>query len=460
MQCTAPLRHVAVGAMAVLAIACAKSPADGAATNGASTTDAERQVILISVDGLTTTDYLQPDSGLRVPNLQALAAAGCPADGMTGIFPTVTYPSHTSMITGQPPSVHGVYTNTPLDPFGAQNGGWFYYADKITSPTLWQVLRDAGHSTAAISWPVTVGAPVDFLLPEYGPVRHAEAVSLSAALSTPGLFREMIAVDSVHRPMTDAWRTNATVAILHTRHPDLLALHLSDLDGAQHANGPHTPKAHAALEVIDSLIGVIRTAVRDAGRDASTAWVIVSDHGFLGVTQLVNPMVLLRDAGLITTNADGKLTDWKVYMHNGGGSFFLEARDPADSASIAKATALMQTLAADPLNGIAKVYTPDDLRGMNAAPDAFLALGARDGYAFGSALQGAVRTKVAPSGKHGYDPSIPELRPSFILSGAGVQPCELREGVNIVDVAPTVAALLGVSMTGTAGTDVNARTRP
>jgi len=31
---------------------------------------------------------------------------------MTGIFLTVTYRNHTSMITGQPPSVHGIYTNT------------------------------------------------------------------------------------------------------------------------------------------------------------------------------------------------------------------------------------------------------------------------------------------------------------------------------------------------------------
>ena len=256
--CTTKLPVAAcVAALTIAALtisACAKSSAGAA----------ERQVILISVDGLTTTDYLHPDSGLQVPNLQALAANGCAANGMTGIFPTVTYPSHTSMITGQPPSVHGIYTNTPLDPFGVQNGGWFYYADKIKSPTLWQLLRDAGRTTAAISWPVTVGAPVDYLLPEYGPVRNAESVSLSSALSTPGLFHEMIAVDSVHRPMTDAWRTNAAVAILATRHPDLLALHLSDLDAAQHANGPHTPQAHATLQTIDSLIGVIRTAVRNA----------------------------------------------------------------------------------------------------------------------------------------------------------------------------------------------------
>lgn len=443
---------VSIGALCVaglLATGCAETPAAN-----------DRQVILISVDGLTTADYLNPDNGLSIPNLQALRDNGCAANGMTGVFPTTTYPSHTAMITGQPPAVHGIYTNTPLDPFNIQPGAWFFYADRITAPTLWQVLREAGKTTAAISWPVTVGAEVDYLLPEFGPVRTPETVALSAALSTPGLFREMIAVDSVNRPMIDTWRTNATVAILNTRHPDLLALHLSDLDAAQHAGGPHTEQAHTTLEKIDSLIGVLRTAVSDAGRADQTAWVIVSDHGFLPTTQQINPMVVLRDAGLITTDASGRITDWKVFMNNGSGSAFLEVRDPNDAASIAKATELMQTLAADPANGIAKVYTRDELKAMQASPIAFLGLGAQKGFAIGGNVTGDVLMTTSQVGKHGFDPSIPELRPAMILSGAGVQTCQLKEGVNIVDVAPTVAGLLGVPMTGITGRDVNTPPTP
>jgi predicted AlkP superfamily pyrophosphatase or phosphodiesterase len=416
---------------------------------------AKREVILISIDGMTAMDYLHPDGGLKIPNLQALAEQGCKANGMAGIFPTVTYPSHTAMITGQPSSVHGIYTNTPLDPFGRENGGWYYYADKIKSPTLWQLLRKAGLKTAAVSWPVTVGAGIDYLLPEYRPVRSPEDVSLMSALSTPGLFREMIKLDSTDSPMGDAWRTKATIKILDEHHPDLLALHLSDLDAAQHRYGPHTPESHAALEKIDAQIGAIRNAVAASGRAAQTAWVVVSDHGFLRDSLVVNPMVALRDAGLINTNAAGKLVDWKVFIDNEGGSAFLEVRDPKDVVSIAKATEVMRKLAADPANGIAKVYTPEDLKAMHANPTAFLGLEAARGFAIGSDLEGAI---VAPSttlGKHGYNPDIPELRPAMILSGAGVHPCQLREGVRIVDVGPTVAALLGVSMPDVAGRNVN-----
>ena len=421
-----------------------------------------QHVILISVDGMTPVEYLHPDEHhLQIPNLRALAATGCPADGMTGVFPASTYPSHTSMITGQTPAVHGVISNTPIDPLNLENGGWYYYFDKIEVPTLWQRLQEAHLETAAVSWPVTVGAPVNLLLPEYRPVRDDEDRSLMRVLSTPGLFREMEALSPGLIPMTDEWRTNAVVKLITTRKPALLALHLSDLDEEQHKYGPHTPQTHAQLETIDTEIGKIRAAVQAAGIADQTAFVIVSDHGFLPLDKLVHPTVLLHDAGLITTDKAGKVTSWKVYFRNHTGSMFLEAKDPNDTESIAKATELMRKLAADPANGIAKIDTPADLKVMGADPGAFLALEAAKGYGIGSDLTGPVVTQL-PSvhGAHGYNPSVPEMRPSMILSGAGIDRCQLLEGVSITDVGPTAAALLGVSMPGTAGHNVNVPHKP
>ncbi len=207
-----------------------------------------KQVILISVDGMTPAEYEEADAhGLKIPNLRALMSTGCASHGVLSVFPASTYPSHTAMITGQPPAVHGVISNTPMDPFNLEFGGWYYYTEKIKTPTLWQALHTAHLKTAAVSWPVTVGADVDFLLPEYRPVRTEEDIALMRVLSTPGLFREMQAVNTTDRPMSDEWRTDAVIAILRTREPALLALHLSDLDEAQHKYGPHTPESHAEL---------------------------------------------------------------------------------------------------------------------------------------------------------------------------------------------------------------------
>ncbi|MBS1821557.1 MAG: alkaline phosphatase family protein [Acidobacteria bacterium] len=411
-------------------------------------------VILISVDGMTPAEYTDADAhGLKIPNLRALKGAGCSSPGVTGVFPASTYPSHTAMITGQPPAVHGVISNTPMDPFNLEFGGWYYYADKIKSPTLWQALHAARLKTAAVSWPVTVGADVDYLLPEYRPVRTDEDIALMRVLSTPRLFAEMQKENTTARPMSDDWRTDAVIAILRTRRPSLMALHLSELDEAQHRYGPHTAESHAELERIDAQIGKIRAYVEQSGRARETTWVIVSDHGFLSVEKLFHPLVALREAGLIATDKNGRLTDWKVYQRNLTGSVFFEAKDPNDRASIEKATEIIRALAADPANGIAHVYTADDLKAMGADPLAFLALDPVKGFGFGSNLMGPQVTNSASKGAHGYSPQVPEMRSSLILSGAGVERCSALEGVSIEDIGPTAAALLGASIPGAQGHD-------
>jgi predicted AlkP superfamily pyrophosphatase or phosphodiesterase len=409
---------------------------------------AARQVIVISIDGMTPAEYEETAAHqLKIPTLSAMRTAGCASPGVLGELPASTYPNHTSMVTGVSPALHGVVSNTPIDPFNLENGGWYYYADKIQVPAIWQAMRHAGIKTAAVSWPVTVGAEVDFLLPEYRPVRTEEDAALMRAISTPGLFREAEAAGKGLGPkMGDAWRTAAAIDILKNHQPRILFLHLSGLDEAQHKYGPHTPETHAELETLDGYVGKIRAFVEASGKGKDTAWMIVSDHGFLGVSKVMNPMAALREAGLITTDANGKVTAWKVYPRNSTGSFFLDAKDKTDRESIAKATAVMQELAKDPANGIAKIDTVEDLKQQGTDPDAFLAVEAARGFGFGNAIVGELRTASPQKGAHGYSPSLPELHSSLILFGAGVARCESLPNARIVDIGPTAAALLGVTM--------------
>src|SRR5437773_821040 len=76
-----------------------------------------RYAIVISIDGLMPDTYLAPDRlGLKVPTLRALAAAGLACDGARPVFPTVTYPNHTTIATGVPPALHGIVGNETFDP--------------------------------------------------------------------------------------------------------------------------------------------------------------------------------------------------------------------------------------------------------------------------------------------------------------------------------------------------------
>jgi predicted AlkP superfamily pyrophosphatase or phosphodiesterase len=407
-----------------------------------------RRLIVISVDGMLPADSYRPsDHNLKLPNLEKLIQRGCASPGVEAVFPSSTYPDHTTMVTGVLPAVHQIVSNTPLDPLGMESGGWYYYAEQIAVETLYQAADKAHLKTAAVSWPVTVGAKIDYLIPEYRPVMTREDREMMHVLSTPGMFEASEKAAAAYSPvMGDAWRTAAFIYILDTHNPDLMLLHLSGLDEMQHHYGPHSRESHAELERIDGYLGKILSAVQESNRAENTALMIVSDHGFMAYTKKINPMIALRDAGLIATDSNGRVTNWKVYMRRASGSAFFEAKDSEDTESIAKATAIIKDLAMNPANGISKVYTKSEINAKGADPEAFLAIGAARGFVIGAALNGALVTENPVAGAHGYDPLLPELHASMILAGSGVPLCTSLDNARMIDIAPTAAALLGIPM--------------
>src|SRR3972149_4786649 len=73
---------------------------------------ARPRVVLLSVDGLWARDLERAESaGVRLPVLDSLRRAGALAAGVVGSVPSVTFPSHTTMITGVRPARHGIYSN-------------------------------------------------------------------------------------------------------------------------------------------------------------------------------------------------------------------------------------------------------------------------------------------------------------------------------------------------------------
>src|ERR1700744_2762968 len=99
-----------------------------------------KYVILISIDGSRPDFYKENSWG--TPNLHQLKNAGVYADGARSVFPSVTYPSHTTIITGALPATHGVYYNERFDPDGP--GRWYWEENLIKSPTLWDAVHKAG----------------------------------------------------------------------------------------------------------------------------------------------------------------------------------------------------------------------------------------------------------------------------------------------------------------------------
>lgn len=411
-------------------------------------------VLMISVDGLKPEYVLDADAhALKIPFLRSLVREGAYARGVTGVWPTVTYPSHTTLLTGVSPAEHGIYNNLEFDPKNTFANAWYWYAQAIRAPTLWQAAHEAKLCTASIGWPVSVGATaVDYLIPEYWRVARLTDVDpsdalLLAAISRPeGLLQKMQARLGPYMrgndpsPLGDEIKTRFALDILRTYKPNFMTIHLSSLDLEQHGHGPFSNEAYADLEVIDAQLAQLFAASR--ANDPNAIALVVSDHGFVRVTHKVNLMQPFLRAGLI--ESDGS---WKAQPWSGAGMAAVMLHDPADSKTEAQVRDLLRDLKADPNNGIAEVLERDAIKQRGAFPGAsFLVVMKLGYYALADASSPLVSSVSGTPGSHGFSPEYPEMRAAFFIQGRGIARGRDLGLIDMRQIAPTVAQLLGVRL--------------
>jgi len=257
-------------------------------------------LVMISVDGMRPDYVTAADAhGAKIPRLRRFMKEGSYAVGVVGVVPTVTYPSHTTLVTGVWPAKHGILGNTTFDPLQKNYQGWYWYTQDIRVPTLWDLAEQAGRTTASIQWPVTVGAHITWNIPEFWRANTDDDAKLLRAVSTAGLLADLEKEVGAYPAginasvETDELRGKYAQWILEKKRPALLTLHLIALDHIEHETGVFSPEDMAILERIDAVIGNVRdTAERMApGR---THIAVVSDHGFAKTDTQLNLLSLFR----------------------------------------------------------------------------------------------------------------------------------------------------------------------
>ena len=414
-------------------------------------------VVLISIDGLKPDYVLEADKhGLKIPNLRRLVAEGGHASGVTGVLPTVTYPSHTTMVTGVAPAKHGVIANSPFDPYSKNLNGWYWYSEDIKVPTLWDACAKARLTTGSVDWPVTVGANITFNIVQYWRAENAEDRKLIRALSTQGLLTEAEGALGAYTDGNDysvagdIRRAAFAVYLLDKKKPHFMLSYFGSLDEEEHKTGPYSAETFATLERIDSIVGQIRAAAEKIGGGRAIICV-VSDHGFKLTDKEVNLNSALRQAGLIVLNEQGKLKSWRAFAWYGGGSAGVMLRDESDDEARRMSADVLNRLASDASSGVAKVVDRAGARLLGGFPDAAFVVTLRPGYRLGTQLQGPVTAAVRPGGTHGYAPDVREMDSSFFIAGPGVAAGRDLGQIDMRDIAPTMAALMGVVLASAEG---------
>jgi predicted AlkP superfamily pyrophosphatase or phosphodiesterase len=413
-------------------------------------TPPSKYVILISVDGFRPEFYQDP--AWATPNLQQMAAQGVYAQGVRSVFPSVTYPSHTTILTGALPARHGIYYNSPFEKEG-QTGKWYWEESLIQTETLWDAAKKAGLKTASLHWPVSLGAPVDYNIPEvWATGKDVERTLPMRQQATPkGLMEELeqkatgtLSAQDLNSDFLVLDQNLARMAsyLIQTYKPNLTTIHLLCVDHFAHEEGRQGPKVSKAVASADMAIGQIVEAVKRAGIKDSTAIIVTGDHGFVDIHTVLAPNVWLAQKGILEKSSNRG--NWKAAFHTSGAAAFLYLKDKKDTKTLQQVRALLQGLPATQKK-LFRVIERAELDLIGADPEVALALSPVPGVSMSSTAQGeAVRS--GSGGTHGFFPDFDQIQTGFVAYGAGLAKGKRIPVMGLEDIAPLICQLLGISL--------------
>ena len=253
--------------------------------------------MVISLDGFPA--YALNDPRLPIPTLRKLAREGAAATAMQPINPTVTWPNHTTMVTGVDASHHQVLFNGLLTRNQADHSiaiePWRNKDLLVHAETVYDVAYHAGLTTAQVDWVAIYGArTITWSFAEQpDPNGLIETELIKAGVVTKD---QLAKFDDSSPAWQDEIRTDAAVEILKRHKPNLLLVHLLCLDDINHQYGPMSDASLEAMAFLDDRVKQISDTLTSTHQPFTL--LIVSDHGFRKTNHAIYPNTLLRQQGL------------------------------------------------------------------------------------------------------------------------------------------------------------------
>ena len=422
------------------------------------------KLVILSLDAMIAEDL---PILAKHPVFSELFQEGALVREVRSIYPTLTYPCHTTMVTGNLPDRHGVTANSPLCP-GVDPLPWFFYHDVVRSRDIFDAAKEAGMTTAAVGWPVTGNHPsIDYLVDEIWPVdRKMTPKNLKAVLLGSGTSEEIF--EEIVKPLVPLRlpRTQPNTAIFSTGilsgmirkyRPDVLAIHLAQFDHYRHKLGVHGPLIERGAAELAENLAEIEDALRANGDLETCNIVITSDHGQIDCQRIARPNVLLREHGFISVDEKGRVTDWRAYAVAVGMSVQIWLRDPADKALYDEVYDFLKGIVSKGTYGYSEVLTTEETEARDHLSGGFSFILETDGITHFS--DGWTGEYMKPDrqflegffyGSHGYHPDKgPKM--AFIGKGPAFRKGAVLDAARLEDQAPTYARILDVSLPDTDG---------
>lgn len=375
-------------------------------------TSARQRVILITIDGLRNdilTNASQP-----APFLHDLMQKSIYVPNVIGVNPTMTYPAHTTLVTGSTPLDHGIHCNRQFQFNRAEPALYNWFADSIRTKTLWQTVKEHGGTTASVFWPVTTGCKwIDINLPEYFPTTRVNVSGMDyiRPVCTPSdimaeLEREAIGHLSDTTLRAGSFQYDAKVAsmvnyLTNRYKPDFMTVHLVTTDYKQHETGIYSFETQQSVAAADHAIGLILENLAYTHQKDSVTIIVTGDHGFTQGRYRLHPNALLVSNGLLSEQPGG---DWQACFNSLGAAAYMYVNPKLSSKQKTRCIEKVRKILSEQPDSVKSLYnilSNKEIIDIKGDPTAALCLAPVSGVGCSNERKGEFKTDFK-GGFHGY----------------------------------------------------------
>ena len=417
----------------------------------------KKHVIVISFDAVSKEDL---DFLSKLPNFSKLIKEGSLIKNVESIYPSLTYPAHATIVTGKYPKNHGVINNTILD-FKSYNPDWYWYRKYIKGDTIFDLAEENGMKTCSILWPVTARSKITYNMPEIcctkkydnQAVKSALAGSIFYQLSMNKRFGYLRS--GIDQPYLDNFAMEVAKKTIRELKPNLLLLHLVDVDSQKHKYGVKSQQIIEALKRHDDRLGEIVEVLKISGIYNDSTIIALGDHSQIDVSSVIRLNSILVENNLIEVK-NNKVKSYKAIAKSCDGSSYIYLKNKNDKDIINKLKEILNNLKNQKDSPIEEIYSNDSISNLGADRDAIFMVEAREGYYFIDDLFGktieelsqdkSFKIKHKIMAAHGYLPTKDNYKTFFIASGKGIKSGIVLENGKLINHGPTIAKILGIDL--------------
>ncbi|NLU08248.1 MAG: alkaline phosphatase family protein [Clostridiales bacterium] len=424
-----------------------------------------KHLYIISFDGLSTLDF---DYISSLPNFKRFLFRASYCKNVYSVYPSLTYPAHTSIVTGKYPKNHGIVNNTLLQP-NRKSPDWYWSRKYIKGSTIYDLAIDRGMTVAALLWPVTANSRIQYNMPEVFANRSWQNQATVSMLNGSPLFQFQLnrkfgfIRNGIKEPELDDFTHQSFLYTIKNKKTDIVFVHYSDLDSMRHCSGFYSKEAKDALLRHDKRLGEIIDVLKENDIKDSTV-IILGDHSSMDEDKIIDLNVLLKNKGYIDVDKKGKIKSYQAIAKNCDGCAYIYLKNRDDKLLADEVYSLIYNFNRK-IQCIEKIYRKDAVIRLGADPNCTFMVEAKKGFYFLDDIDQDIIRHIKPGEEdrfhnitratHGYLPYRKNYTTVFMARGKGIKNGAVIDSMNLVDEGPTIAKLLGIELKDADGKIIN-----